>query len=244
VTERMREDIIKQSMLFKSPNLSEFQEKVNSAAAQLALHNPSLVHKGNRGTLLERARRKVADDGYLFKKGKSRSKVYGEQSCTPSSPPKRRKLNEQMRAERLNELAEDVESVGSRVAIKEKCLAQAEAVRNYKLCDQLCEEIQELKSVKRAKSRELVILQQKETRANRYRYSRSSRSVTPVSTPDLVSSPVSPLLTTSPASSLREVSPSSPLFVPKHTDEGCTSFEESALESESVVDDRSQCQNL
>lgn len=103
-----------------------------------------------------------ADDGYNFKKRKSHSKVYGEQSCTSSSP-KRWKLNEQMRAKRLHELAEDVESIGSRVAIKEKRLAQAEAVRNYKLCDQLCEEIQELKSLKRAKSRELVILQQKET---------------------------------------------------------------------------------
>ena len=219
---------------------------MNSAAAQLALHDPSLVHKGNRGTLLERARRKVADDGFNFKKGKSRSKVYGEQSCTSSSP-KRRKLNEQMRAERLHELAEDVQSIGSCVAIEEKRLAQAEAVRHYKLCDQLCEEIQELKSLKRAKSRELVILQQKETRANRYRCSLSSRSVTPVSTPDVASSPVSPLMMTSPASSFREASPNSPLFVPKHTDGGCTSFQENASylsESESVVADPSQHQNL
>lgn len=133
-----------------------------------------------------------------------------------------------MRAERLHELAEDVESIGSRVAIKEKRLAQAEAIRNYKLCDQLCEEIQELKSLKRAKSMELVILQQKETRANRYRCSRSSKSVTPVSTPDVASSPVSPLMMTSPASSFREASPNSPLFVPKHTDGGCTSFQKNA----------------
>ena len=216
---------IRESALFKSPNLSEFQKRVNSAAVQLALCDPSLVHKGNRGTLFERACRKVADDGYNFKKGKSRSKVYGEESCTPASPPRRRKLNEQMRTERLQELTEDMESIGSRVAIKEKHLAQAETVRNYKLCDQLCEEIQELKTSRRAKSRELAILQQKEARANLYRHSRSSRSVTPVSTP---SSPVSPLVTTSPASSLREASPSSPLFLPKHSDGGCTSYQESA----------------
>lgn len=59
LTEKMKEDLVEQSILFKTPNLSEFQKKVNSAAAELALCEPSLVRKGNRGVLLERARRKA-----------------------------------------------------------------------------------------------------------------------------------------------------------------------------------------
>lgn len=69
LTEKMKEDQVEQSILFKTPNLSEFQKKVNSAAAELALCEPSLVRKGNRGVLLERARKKVSEEGFVFKKG-------------------------------------------------------------------------------------------------------------------------------------------------------------------------------
>ena len=57
-------------------NLTDFQERVNAAAVELALQNPALVRKGNRGELLEVARKKVSES-YTFKKGKSRSKMYG-----------------------------------------------------------------------------------------------------------------------------------------------------------------------
>ena len=70
--------------------LSNFQVCVNAAAVELALGEPRLLRKGNRGELLEKARKKVADDGYCFKKGKSRSKIYGssdDSECT--SAPKR-----------------------------------------------------------------------------------------------------------------------------------------------------------
>ena len=69
----------------------------------------------------------------------------------------------------MEELNEEVESQTQRIAIKEKRLAQAEASRNYKLCDQLSEEIQELKAAKRAKGREIAIIQLKEKRSMKYK---------------------------------------------------------------------------
>ena len=46
--------------------LGDFQLCVNEAAIELALAQPSLIRK--RGELLANARKKVADDGYRFKR--------------------------------------------------------------------------------------------------------------------------------------------------------------------------------
>ena len=65
----MKEDIEQQSVIYHSPELTDFQKRVNNAATKIALKNPSLVHKGNRGMLLEKARKQVSNEGYVFKKG-------------------------------------------------------------------------------------------------------------------------------------------------------------------------------
>ena len=44
-----------------------------------------------------------------------------------------------------NELKEDVEDTSKRISLKEKRVVQAETNRNYKLCDELSEQISELK---------------------------------------------------------------------------------------------------
>lgn len=72
------ENISEQALIYRRDNLTPFQQKVNSAAVDLALQNPVLIQKGNRGELLNKARARVADEGYNFKKGKSRSRIYGD----------------------------------------------------------------------------------------------------------------------------------------------------------------------
>ena len=59
----------------KYRELKEFEKRVNDAAIELCLDDVSL-HEG-RGDLLAMARRKVAEDGYTFRKGSSRLKMYG-----------------------------------------------------------------------------------------------------------------------------------------------------------------------
>ena len=143
----MRKEIEEQALIFRkiaNRPLSDFQVRVNHAAIELALGQPSLLRKGNRGELLEKACRKVADDGYYFKKGKSRSKVYGSSDDTePASTTKRPKLNQQMREERIKELEEDLADVCSHITFKDKRCSQAEMARNYKACDEITEEIME-----------------------------------------------------------------------------------------------------
>ena len=58
-------------------------------------------------------------------------------------PTKRVKLSEEIRTQ---ELREDIEGLDQHLRIKEKCLQQSEASRNYCVCDQFLDQIRELKS--------------------------------------------------------------------------------------------------
>lgn len=85
------------------------------------------------------ARKKVADDGYVFKKGHSRSKIYG-QSDIPSAP-KRPKYDKEAREERIVVTGEELSDISRLLAYNEKSLCQAENARNYKLCEKVTEEL-------------------------------------------------------------------------------------------------------
>jgi len=184
--------------------LSDFQLRVNEAAIALALAQPNPVRKC--GELLENARKKDAEDGYCFKKGKSRSKVYGVGDAEPSVS-KRPKLDQTMREERIKDLEEDIADVSSHIAFKEKRRAQAETVQNYKACDELTQEILERKGRKRELEKELKLLLLKDKRSKRRKISlRDSKSRSRSSTPMLTSpqTPLSPLSPSSVVSSDKE----------------------------------------
>ena len=179
MSHKMKEDIEQQSVIYHSPELTDFQKRVNNAATKIALKNPSLVHKKKRGMLLEKARKQVSNEGYVFKKGKSCSKLYGQQHSQSKSPTKRVKISEALHTQRSSELREDIEGIDHHVQIKERRLRQSESSQNYIMCDRFYDEIRELK---RARRRELMQLEAKEKRANRYRNywsSNVSRSATP-----------------------------------------------------------------
>lgn len=72
---------------------------MNQAAAELVIHNPSLLHQ--RQELLEQARLKVYEDGYVYKKGHSRSKLFHQDTVSDTQPSKRMKTSESMRLERI-----------------------------------------------------------------------------------------------------------------------------------------------
>ena len=63
MSESYKRHVIEKSVIFrkKERELKEFEKRVNSAAADLCLSDVSLLNK--RGTLLQLARKKVADDG-------------------------------------------------------------------------------------------------------------------------------------------------------------------------------------
>ena len=161
----------------------------------------------SRQQLLEEARKKVDEGGYSYKKGKSRSK-----SFTPTSDetPKRSVTTESIRQTRIVQLQEDIKDISDRLQYKMNRRDQAGAVHNYKLCDQLMEEITHLKHRRREYESELKMYDRKSKKSQWFKrkkktpplsrtlsshYSSSSaESSTPshsVSAPprDLVSSP-------------------------------------------------------
>ena len=109
------EDIKREAIIFTKEPLSTFSKKVNEAAQGICLRKPSVLK--NRGKLLILAKEKVHESGYIYRKGKSRSKSYGT-GCEDASRPKR---------------------------IKRKRLELAEQSKNYKLCDQLSKEVNKSK---------------------------------------------------------------------------------------------------
>ena len=56
MTGKMREDIKGKSVIYRSSELTDFQKKINAAAAEIALRDSTLVCKCNRGLLPDQAR--------------------------------------------------------------------------------------------------------------------------------------------------------------------------------------------
>ena len=202
LSDNITQKITQQATIFRRTSnrpLSDLQLRVNEAAIELALTQPSLIRK--RGELLKNARKKVADDGYCFKKGKSQSKVYGNSDDAPTTCLQIPKLDQTMREDRIKDIEEDIADISSHIAFKEKRRMQAETVKNYKTCDELTQESLECKGRKRELEKQLKLLLLKDKRSksrkNRLQESDSrNRSTTPMlttpPTPQTLSSPLSP----------------------------------------------------
>ena len=68
------------------------------------------------------ARKKVADDGYVFKKGHSQSKIYGQSDIL--SAPKRPKYDKEAREEHIVATGEELSDISRLLAYKEKSLVR------------------------------------------------------------------------------------------------------------------------
>ena len=152
--------------------MTRYQKCINEAAAQLASAEPSLVM--SRQKLLDRARDLVREGGYEFKKGKSRSKKLVQD--TECAEPKRPKTSEGLRIKRIKQLEDDVSDFNDRLQFKEKRRQQATNARNYKLCDQLTEEMSEIKHKKRACEQELESWKRKQHKSSWYKKHKGSSS--------------------------------------------------------------------
>ena len=137
---------MEESRIYKRPDeeLKPFERSVNAAARDLCLKDVSLLNR--RSTLLESARKKVAEEGYTFKKGHSQSKVYGQ---SETSRPKRTKYDEKMREEHIQSIDEELADISRILDFKGKTLSQHEVAKNYRLCEQVTEEMMSMKRRKR-----------------------------------------------------------------------------------------------
>ena len=85
--------------------------------------NPKLLE--DKGKLLKLARAKVNDDGYIYKKGKSRSKEFGnsEDSSTSSGKQvKRAVTTEYVRTQRILHLEDSLKDINKQINLGENRL--------------------------------------------------------------------------------------------------------------------------
>lgn len=164
-----KDEIKKRSQLYvgRGKPLSAYHCAMNKAVAQLRLKNPSLLW--NRGTLLEEAQKVVDESGYIYSKGKFRSEHLHPSLETATTLPKRHTLLMETRTKHMEAVQENLKDISDRLSYKSKWRQAAETVRNYKLCDELTEDISNLKSRKRELEAEVAILKKKSKRSERYK---------------------------------------------------------------------------
>ncbi|MCG8622630.1 MAG: hypothetical protein MJE68_11630 [Proteobacteria bacterium] len=83
--------------------------------------------------------------------------------------PNDKKTTESIRAQHIGELEEDIKDINDQLQFKEKRREQAELSRNYKLCDQLTEEMSSLKKQKREREEELRLWKRKQQQGSWYK---------------------------------------------------------------------------
>lgn len=72
---------------FKKP-LTKYQERMNEIAGDICLKDASML--ADKGKLLEQARFKLHESGYVYSKGKSRSKVLNPEIRKDERPKRER----------------------------------------------------------------------------------------------------------------------------------------------------------
>ena len=200
------QEVIDSAKIFRTDKLTAYQQRVNEEAGRLAVKNPGLLTK--RGELLDLARQQVVEQGYNFKKGKSRSKRFCSESDGESAPkPTRRKINEEIRHQTIVGLREQITDLDKQVSYKEKRRDQAEGNRDYRTCDALMTEINELKAQRREVNVQLKAFESKEKQAAWYiRRKREKKAIQKNPMSSEMTSDDSDVPISSPSSSVRSLS--------------------------------------
>ena len=126
------------------------------------------------GQLFERARKKVRESGFQFRKGYSRSKSEkrsngnnGTESSSDESV-KRVKVDKEEREREMLNIKQMLASVEDQIRIKQIRIDKAKTVKDFKLCDQLSENVRSLLREKHEFEKQLAIFQKMEAKSQWY----------------------------------------------------------------------------
>ena len=106
------ERVYETARIFRKKNLTGYQQRINDEAGNIAMNHPELLAR--RGELLEKARANVKELGYAYKKGKSRSCKEDQHNV----PPKRSKINAEIREKRIKELQDEISILDEQIKFK------------------------------------------------------------------------------------------------------------------------------
>jgi hypothetical protein len=161
------DDLKADSKLFgqKSKNdddLTTWQKKMNESALLLCMENPSLTLK--RGELLEKAREKVDNDSFVYKKGKSRSKKYGAASMEENKA-KRPKLEANERRTLIEETKFSINEQNEKLAMLEREKCKLVNMKQFGSASVILDRISSARKEKGQLSKKLGALEQKEAKS-------------------------------------------------------------------------------
>ena len=185
------------------------------------MRNPSLLAK--RGERLERARAALNESGYQYRKGKSRSKQVGSGG---DSTPKRPKFIQEFREQRLADTEEELKTINTSISFKESRIEASSKVKNFKVRDQLSEEIDVLQQRRHVLQNEQKALVKKEKRSKHYREKRKAKPIEALAS-DSVSGPSSQRST---------LSPTPPVFSPPNSRTSSRSYSPASVDRHHGVD--------
>lgn len=190
---RFSEAYIRQQCCFygKDPSkkITEYHRRVNAAAFELATQQPHLLC--SRHALLQRAQERVEENGYIFKKGRSRAKRHSSNG-EDTHKTKRSLTTEAARLHRIAVVDEELKSLNERLMYKEKERDMASNIRNYRRCEELTREKSELKERRREYQKEKKLLHRKQMQSAWYRR-KSSALKSALSSHTTTSVPLSPV---------------------------------------------------
>ena len=156
--EKLKEDSLIYKNLEPGCFLYQYRKALNDAAYELALEDPSVIHR--KGELLSLAKAKVDSDGYGYKRKKSRSQVLSVDEPLPST-----KLTPSLRSKRIREIEQDLKEVKLEMTLLERSRTKARNVNNDDRARHLTQEIAPLRERKRKLEDELTVLQKKEAKS-------------------------------------------------------------------------------
>ena len=181
--EKLRED----SVIFQGEGrpLNSYQHAVNDPALKLCLDDPSLVKQ--RGKLVSLAREQVHNEGYQYKKKKSRSKAFGSSASQSTESPvaKKPRLSQELRSIRIHEVEEDLTELAcqkkrihadTRLRYLEKAREKFATVKQYEHAAEKSKKIMSLRGDKRKFQAEMAQLQKSEMKSKKYHDSSSKKA--------------------------------------------------------------------
>ena len=129
------------------------------------------------GELFLKAKEMVREGGYKFKKGYSRSKgSSNEGSSSDEGVKKRAKINKEEREKAMEDLKLLLKSLEDQLRVKQMRITKAKAMNDFKVADQLMDEVRNLLREKTDCDKQLLALEKKSSKSEWYRKRAHSKS--------------------------------------------------------------------
>lgn len=144
--------------------LSHYQIEINNAALALCKEDASLLKQRNE--LFNRAKLKIDQDGFRYKKRQSRSKVFGQGGVDDQQiqVTKRVKLSSEVRERRIEEVQSDIETDKDTIMLLEKEKQKCASMSKFGRAAEINEQISQHRKSMRGNQQILARLQKAEAR--------------------------------------------------------------------------------